>query len=256
MQEETLKIKAPINSEVTQIELRMNTIVFLIGPSGCGKTYFTENKLIPELRAQGDVKIHHIASDEIRRELLGDTTLSKKDAKMLHASKPVFELLDARVRALTSYPVNADFVVIDSTGLSKDFRDSVKRIADDNNYNIAVVMFDYKGRQPYYDYLSQDEESKAVTSRQIKYMRESVMSEVSKKTFNNITKIKSHDLDGYKIDIVDYDRYQECILPSGFDYVTIGDIHGCYDEFIALLEKNGFVIDKENKKILGHKDDG
>lgn len=242
MQEETLKIKAPIKSDVTQIELRMNTIVFLIGPSGCGKTYFTENKLIPELRAQGDVKIHHIASDEIRRELLGDKTLSKKDAKMLHASKPAFELLDARVRALTSYPVNADFVVIDSTGLSKDFRDSVKRIADDNNYNIAVVMFDYKGRQPYYDYLSDDEESKAVTSRQIKYMRENTFSEVSKKTFNNITKIKSHDLTQYNVNIVDYDRYQECILPSGFDYVTIGDIHGCYDEFVSLLEKNDFVV--------------
>ena len=242
MQEETLKIKATAKSDVTRIELRMNTIVFLIGPSGCGKTYFTENKLIPELKAKGDVKIHHVASDEIRREILGDQTLSKKDAKMLYASKPAFELLDARVRVLTSYPVNADFVVIDSTGLSKDFRDSVKRIADDNNYNIAVVMFDYKGRQPYYQFLSDDEESKAVTSRQIKYMRESVFSEVSKKTFRNITKIKSHDLDNYKIDIVDYDRYQECILPSGFDYVTIGDIHGCYDEFVALLEKNDFVV--------------
>jgi predicted kinase len=242
MQEETLNIKSPIKSDVTQIELRMNTIVFLIGPSGCGKTHFTENKLIPELHAQGDVKIHHVASDEIRREILGDQTLSKKDAKMLHASKPAFELLDARVRALTSYPVNADFVVIDSTGLSKDFRDSVKRIADDNNYNIAVVMFDYKGRQPYYDFLSDDEESKAVTSRQIKHMREKTFSEVSKKTFNNITKIKSHDLTQYSVSIINYDRYQECILPSGFDYVTIGDIHGCYDEFVALLEKNDFVV--------------
>ena len=254
MQEEITKIKPETNSKITQVELKMNTIIILVGPSGCGKTFFTENKLIPELKAHGNINIHHVASDEIRRELLGDNTLSKKDPKMIYASKQAFALLNARVKALTSYPVNSDFVIIDSTGLSKDFRDSIKTIADDNNYNIAVIMFDYKGRQPYYEFLS-DDESKAITSRQIKYMREKVMFEVNKKTFKNITKIKSHNIDDYKIDIVDYEKYQECILSSEFDYVTIGDIHGCYDEFLTLLEKNGFVIDKENKKILGHIDD-
>lgn len=240
------------------LNFKMHSIIMLVGPSGCGKTHFTNNKLTPELQAFGeDVKIHHLETDGIRREILGDQTLPKKAAKMMYASKLAFELLDARVRALTSYPVNADFVVIDSTGLSKDFRESVKRIADDNNYNIAVVMFDYKGRGPYYEFLSEDEESKAVTSRQLKYMREEVFSDVNKKNYRNITKIKSHDLSQYKINITDYDKYQECILPSGFDYVTIGDIHGCYDEFVALLEKNGFVItdgkiahEEDNKRII------
>lgn len=237
------------------LEFKMNSIILLIGPSGCGKTYSTENKLIPGLKSGRDVKVHHVASDDIRRDILGEPELSKMDKKMFNVSKPAFQLLNARVNALTSYPVNAEFIIVDSTGLSQDFRNSIKTIAEANNYNIAVVMFDYKGRAPYYDYLSEEDERKAITSRQIDYMRQEVMRDVSKKNYRNIIKIKTHDLDKYKIEVINYEEQESCNLPLEYDYITIGDIHGCYDEFIALLEKNGFIIDKENKKILGHEDD-
>jgi len=243
-----------MNIEKNIIELKMMSIILLIGPSGCGKTYFTENKIIPSLNGYDGVRVSHISSDDIRRELLGDKSISKMDKKMLYASKQVFNLLDSRVRALSSYPINSEFIVIDSTGLSKDFRDSIKKIADDNNYNLSVIIFDYKGRESYYRHIT-DEESKSVTSRQIEYMRDSVLREVSKKTFNNIHKVKSREIEDYEIKISDYDKYSECLLPSGPDYVIIGDIHGCYDEFIALLESNGFEIDKDNKKIIGQKEE-
>lgn len=241
MQNQTLNKNTSVDKEITSISLRLHTIILLVGPSGCGKTFFTENKIIPSLKGIGDVSVAHINSDEIRRELLGDMSLSKKDQRMMHASKQAFNLLEARVKALTSYPINTDFVIVDTTGLSKDFRDDIKKIADDNNYNISVIMFDYKGREPYYRFIG-DEESKATTSRQLEYMRETVMREVSKKTFQDIYRVKSRELDEYNVNISNYDKYQECILPSEFDYVTIGDVHGCYDEFIALLEKNGFEI--------------
>jgi len=250
---EALKEKKKVEKEISQIDFRMHTIIIMVGPSGCGKTYFTENKLIPGLKAGGDVKVHHIASDDIRREILGEPDLSKMDFKMLNASKPAFELLNARVKALSSYPVNADFIIVDSTGLSKDFRDSLKGIAEANNYNIAVVMFDYKGRAPYYEYLSENEESKAATSRHIDYMRKEVMRDVSKRNYSNIIKIKSHDLENYKVEISNYDEQEACNLPDEFDYITIGDIHGCYDEFVALIEKNGFYIEDGN--ILHDEDD-
>jgi len=240
------------NKDVTEISLRLHTIILLIGPSGCGKTFFTENKIIPSLKNAGDVSVAHVNSDNIRRELLGDMSLSKMDQRMMHASKQAFNLLEARVKALTSYPINTDFVIVDTTGLSKDFRDDIKKIADDNNYNIAVIMFDYKGREPYYRFIG-DEESRAVTSRQLEYMRENVMREVGKKTFHDIYRIKTRELDEYDVNITNYDKYQDCVLSDEFDYVTIGDVHGCYDEFIALLEKNGFEIDKESKKIIGYK---
>jgi len=256
--QETLKTKNKIETEITQIDFKMHTIVIMVGPSGCGKTYFAENKLIPGFKSFGnDINVQHIASDDIRREILGDPSLSKMDNIMLNVSKPAFELLNARVKAVTSYPVNADFVIVDSTGLSKDFRDSIKGIAELNNYNVAVVMFDYKGRAPYYEYLTDGEESKATTSRHIKYMREEVMRDVNKKNYRNIVKIKSHDLEKYKIEVVNYDEQDSCNISDEFDYVAIGDIHGCYDEFVALLEKNGFFFEdgkisheEDNKRII------
>lgn len=247
MQEKVLK---NIESKVTTFSIKMHTILITIGPSGAGKTTFVNEVVKPSLESKG-VRVAHVSSDEIRRELLGDDSLSKKDSKMLHASKAAFNLLNSKVDALTSYPINTDVVVVDSTGLSEDFRSDIKEIADKNGYNIAVVMFDYKGRQPYYEYLT-DEESKKTTSRQIKYMREEVMSKVSKKTYREIYKVKGRDFENYKIDIFNQEKYNRCILPAKYDYVAIGDIHGCYDEFIALLEKNEFSIDSGK---ISHEDE-
>lgn len=252
MQKELLEKVSVSEDEVSTIDLRMHTIILLVGPSGCGKTYFTEKNIIPQVKEKG-FSFAHLSSDSIRRELIGDMGASKMDPRMSYASKAAFSLLNAKLRALTSYPINTEFVVVDSTGLSKDFRDDIKKIAEENNYNLVVVVFDYKGRSPYYDYIT-DEESKAVTSRQIDYMRKDVMSEISKKNYRDIYKVKSRDFDKYKINFSNVERYQECKLSEELDYVIIGDIHGCYKEFVALLEKNGFEIDKENKKIIGHKE--
>jgi len=256
MQNQTLNKEALTGKDIVTIDLRLHTIILMVGPSGCGKTYFAENRILPSINALGNASVSHVSSDEIRRELLGDMNLSKKDPKMMYASKQAFNLLDARVRALTSYPINTDFVIVDTTGLSKEFRDSIKNIADDNNYNLVVIMFDYKGREPYYRFIG-DEESKAVTSRQLEYMRDTVMREISKKTFQDIYRVKSHDVEDYEINVINHEQYQECLLSSEFDYTTIGDIHGCYEEFLALLDRNGFEIKdgkishvEENKRII------
>lgn len=256
MQEQVLVKENNTDSKVTTIDLRLHTIIMTIGPSGCGKTHFIENKIIPEIKKHDGVKVAHVNSDNIRRELLGDMSLSKKDMKMMYASKQAFSLLDAKVRALTSYPINTDFVIVDSTGLSADFRKNIKEIASENNYNLVVLMFDYKGRQMYYDYIT-EEESRAVTSRQIDFMRENVMSQVNKSTYPDIVKVKNRELNDYVINLTNYKEYQECILPSEYDYVIIGDVHGCYEELVLLLEKNGFQIkdgkithEESRKRIL------
>lgn len=239
-----------MKEEKNTIELKMHTIILLVGPSGSGKTFFAENKLIPSLKSHKGVTVSHLSSDDIRRELLGDDSISKKDQRMMHVSKQAFNLLDSKLKNLTSYPVNSSFVIVDSTGLNKEFRDSVKKVSEQNNYNLSVIIFDYKGREPYYRYIT-DEESKSVTSRQIDYMRENVMQEISKKNFNDIHRIKTREIDDYEIIISDHQRYLDCFLDEDSEHVIIGDIHGCFEEFIALLEKNGFEI--KDGKIVGVK---
>lgn len=247
--EKTIKQKV-VNVSNSEIKLKLNTIVFLVGPSGAGKTFFVKNNLIPSLETVKGVGVSHISSDDIRRELIGDVNASKNDPRMSQVSKQAFMLLESKVRAFTTYPVNTDFVIVDTTGLNKDFRDSIKDIAAENNYHFVVVMFDYKGKEMYIKNLS-DEESISVTHRQLKYMRETVLRDISKKNYKTIFKIKSHDFDSYKISISDHAELMDCVLPTGQEYVIIGDVHGCYDEFLDLIEKNGFVIDREKKKIIG-----
>jgi predicted phosphodiesterase len=47
----------------------------------------------------------------------------------------------------------------------------------------------------------------------------------------------------YKVFAWDYDKYESRILPKKYDWVTIGDVHGCINELKELLVKYGFEID-------------
>lgn len=223
-----IESKNKISSE--QIDLKLKTIILTVGPYSCGKTYFI-NKIIPEIKEQGDV------------------TLEYFDIK----SKP-FDLKE--ISHLSKYPVNTDFIILESVGLDKEFRENVKEIAEKNNYNLIIFMFDYKGKQPYYEYVEKNKDNTQKIFHQLNHMRNVTMREIGKKTFN-IIRIKSHDINQYNIKLIDYDLYQECILSENFKYVIIGDIHGCYEEFISLLEENGFNIvdgkishDTENVRVL------
>lgn len=233
------------------LELNMHSIILMVGPSGSGKSTLIENNIIPGIKKFGDdISIHHVSSDSIRRELIGDDTISKSDPRMLSVSGQAFDLLDAKVKVLTSYPVNSNFVIVDSTGLNDKFRNSIKQIAKDNNYSLTVVMFDYKGRAPYTEFLT-GEESKRTTLTQLDHMRKNVMRDVCKKNYKHIFKVSNRNFNEISINVNGYDLIKECELSPEFDYVTIGDIHGCYDELISLLEKNGFEI---NDGVLSHED--
>ena len=60
----------------------LHTIILLCGPSCCGKTFYAKNHLIPGLRNLENgfrLNIQHVASDELRKDVLGDTDLDLRD---------------------------------------------------------------------------------------------------------------------------------------------------------------------------------
>jgi predicted kinase len=69
---------------------------------------------------------------------------------MLEASDQAFHMLFERLKTVTSFPINAEFIIVDTTGLAEAFRLKVCDIASENNYNIEVILFDYKEREDYY----------------------------------------------------------------------------------------------------------
>lgn len=220
-------------------KFKPQTVILLIGPSGCGKTHLTKNCLIPGLISEYEkfgVKpnIQHLSSDGIRRELLGHH-FNKTEPQMLSVSKLAFELLYKKLEFLTSYPINAENVIIDTTGLNEEFRQKIVDIARDNNYLVDVVLFVYKDRDDYYKFIKggDDVTDNRIVSSGIKRLNQDVLPALSRRSFNNIHKVKSIDFGDFQVEVEDVGKYSQTFINS--TNTIIGDVHGCYDELIELL---------------------
>jgi predicted kinase len=220
------------------------SILMLIGPSGAGKSHFYQKILTPqldELRKQitEPLRVVYLSSDEIRRQILGFEAHKMSD-EMMAASPEAFKILTDRLIASTSYPHNAHLVVIDSTGLSEDFRKQVGEIAHQNQYSIEAVVFDYKDMD---EYLPSDRseteysyQQKRVTMDHVKRLRTEVLKTLGKKNYHQVHKIKSKaDMDSFRLEM-DINQLNRHYFPKD-TYTVIGDIHGCLDDLVALLTK-------------------
>ncbi|MEA3450878.1 MAG: metallophosphoesterase, partial [Bacteroidota bacterium] len=100
-------------------------------------------------------------------------------------------------------------------------------------------------------------------AKHLKRMKTEVLRTLKKSTYRNIFKIKNKDFmvenfndydndyqmdasSDYEVFAWDYEKYTDRILPTNYEWITIGDVHGCYSEMIQLLEKYGFEIKDGN----------
>lgn len=234
------------------IQTKVHTVFMLIGSTECGKTTFAKEVLIPGLRFEDAgrnvrANVQYLSSDQIRQEVLG-YEYDKYDQVMLEASEQAFHLLFERLKMATAFPVNAEFVVVDTTGLSEDFRAKVKEIAFQNNYNIEVIVFDYRKRDDYYA----SERSKKLITNHINRLKKDVLGSLAREGYGKIHKVRAKDFylaeEGkanpeYNIVIEDLDAYLAAILPSDQQYVIIGDVHECVDDLKGLLLDYGYRIE-------------
>ncbi len=229
-----------------------HTIFLTIGPSGCGKTYFCKNILIPQLEKlspqvnRNKVSINYVSSDDIRRNLLGQPDLDKNHYGMLTASKPAFDLLYAQVDAATTFPVNSEFVIVDTKGTNENFRKKIFDIAYKNHYSVTVLIFNYKKYEDYKKFSSMSR----FTQKDIEKVREISSSGLKRNNkIRQVISIKSIDFEDSKPELSFslHDFYTSCFIDNSKETLIISDIHGCYDEFVELLEKNDIKV--ENHKI-------
>ena len=235
------------------IRTKIHTIFMLIGPTECGKTTFAREVLIPGLRFADSSRnvranVQYLSSDEIRQQLLGYEH-DKYDQVMLEASEQAFHLLFERLKMATSFPVNAEFVVVDTTGLSEDFRAKVKEIAYQNNYNLEAIVFDYRKRDDYYA----SERSRKLISQHVNRLRKDVLGFLAREGYSKVHKVRAKDFydveenranPAYTVVIEDLDEYLATILPQDQQYIIIGDVHECVDDLKGLLLDHGYKIDE------------
>lgn len=234
------------------IQTCVHTIFMLVGATECGKSTFAREVLIPQLKREDSSRglrtnVQYLSSDHIRQEILG-YDYDKYDQVMLEASSHTFQLLFERLKLVTSFPINAEFVIVDTIGLAEDYRSKVRAIAQENNYNLEVILFDYRKREDYYA----SERSKKLISNHLNRLRQEVLPVLSREGYNRIHKVRAKDFlqageglpnPDYRVTIQDWDAYVAAILPQDQEYVVIGDVHERVGELQGLLRSYGYKID-------------
>jgi Predicted kinase len=235
-----------------EISTKIHTIFLLVGSTECGKSTFANEILIPGLQFRDEERgiksnIQYLSSDVIRQEVLG-FDYDKYDRIMLEASDQAFQLLFAKLRLVTAFPVNAEFVIVDTTGLADDFRAKVREIAHENNYHVEIILFDYRNRADYYA----SERSKKLITAHINRLKTEVLRSLSKEGYSAVHKIRAKDFysvtdnkanPDYRICIENLDEYLSTALPNRYKYLVVGDIHECLDMFQTLLRSHGYQIE-------------
>ncbi len=228
----------------------LKSIIMMIGPSGCGKSTFIKDQLVPKLLAQvPNANIQVLSSDSYRQEILGKP-LDKHDDRMSYASDGAFKLMNMKLEAVTTFPVMADFVILDATFLSEKSREQFIEKAKSSHYQLVGFCFDFANRDDYFEGVSPA--SSHIVNAHLKRFKTETLAEIRRKDFAYFHKIKSkkHDLEitpdpSYALNV-------NAQLPKFSQYFIVGDLHGCLTEFKALLITAGFTI--EDNIIKGHDD--
>ncbi|MEI5989383.1 hypothetical protein A5881_000871 [Enterococcus termitis] len=217
------------------IETKMHTIFLLVGPTECGKTTFSKDILMKQLTVTDSEKnfvsnVQYLSSDDIRQDLLGHS-FDKYDRVMLEASNVAFPFLKEKLQAVTTYPISAEFVIVDTTGLAKEFREEISKLAREQNYRIETIVFDYKNREDYY----QSERSRRLISDHIQRLKREVLPQLARENYHMIHRVTKNDFSDISVTITDQEDYYSCLLPANQEYDVIGDIHECVDTLKELL---------------------
>ena len=231
------------------INLKMHTILLLVGPNQCGKTTFSKDILEPQLKDLG-LNVKYISSDNYRKDLLFTDNLDRNENSLSEIGSLAFELLNKEVDVYSSYPVNSDIIIVDTKGLSSEFRNDMAKIAEKNHYNLDIMVFNYKKMGDYYD----GSKNKKSIEKQVNKLRLSVLKDLSKNKPHFIHSITKKDFlenaENYKVNVLDLEKYKSQYLPSDYDYFIVGDVHEQINELKQLIVKAGFILDDSEKKIV------
>jgi predicted kinase len=227
------------------ISTKQHTIYMLIGTTECGKSTFAKNILIPQLEFEQAEKnyianVQYLSSDEIRQELLGHP-YDKYASMMMEASQQAFDLLFRKLEAVTSFPINADFVIVDTTGLAEDFRKKVIQIAKDQHYRLEAIVFDYRNIRDYYA----SERSKKVIANHVNRLRRDVLPQLRRSDFDDIHRVREKNFlqpGSYEVVVENREEYLEHLLPHNHYYIFVGDVHESLAELQELIAAYGFEV--------------
>ncbi|MBC2724346.1 MAG: AAA family ATPase, partial [Desulfosporosinus sp.] len=219
-------------------------IVLLVGPSNSGKTTLLNN-----LVEQGVLLKSEIVSSDQFRVLVSDTEFIDFGKH----SKGELEVLSAKYRQISQSAFDAmselinirgvlnRLTVVDATHLWPEDRQKAVKLAVKNHLSVMAIILDI----PEKILLERD------AKRELPRGRNRIKQQV--RTFkNNLGSLKTEGYSAiYTLNEVQLEQSSFVRIPNplvkevgaGLDF--IGDLHGCYDEFLELLKKLGYRQNEE-----------
>ncbi len=229
------------------IDVFPHTVFLAVGPTNCGKSTFIQRmqwQIETTSSASRLWNVQILSSDSIRQELMSEK-LHKHNPRMLHASESAFKLLHLKLDELMKFPIKAEAIFVDTTGLSESFRNKIIAQARAAHYRIEMLLFNYDDRQDYYRMAQADDEvSKTLITQHVNRFRREVLGKLGRRDYNGVHRISQ--ISYPQVNLPNHESYARCFGQKSLKipYTIIGDIHGCPVEFKELLEKNGFTFDE------------
>lgn len=230
-----------------QITTKLHTVYILVGPTMCGKSTFAEAfaaALEFQLARQGLYhfsKVALIGSDDERRNLLSGSTAHRHSPAMMEVSEGAFNVLMAKYKAAISFPVNSEFVIIDTTGMNDTFRKEIRKIAEQHEYRTELVTFEYTNHQ----YYSQSNlEEKRIVESSAKRFKQEVLPNLGRKDHDGVIRVKQRDPKYWRdleVEIEELELYAKTQLYLGKDQRIniIGDVHEHTEALATMLDRLG-----------------
>ncbi|WP_028776440.1 polynucleotide kinase-phosphatase [Shimazuella kribbensis] len=220
-------------------------IVLMMGPSSSGKT-----TLLDRLIAEGILMPSEVISSDQFRTLLSDTIFMdwkghpKDEADVLfdtyqHISKEAFEAMDFMVEKRCQLN---KLTIVDATHLQSSDRLRYVQLARKHHVSISVIAIEASEQQ----LLEWDEtrehsrgkkrirQQQQVFKRQIRYLK--------KEGYSAQYVLKAEELASTSFER----KANRMLLDIGEGLDIIGDIHGCFDEFMDLLVRLGYEKNEED----------
>jgi hypothetical protein len=173
---------------------------------------------------------------------------------MLEVSEQAFKMLYTELDALTSYPVNRPFVIVDTTGMDKKFRDDIRGIAAKNGYRVMLVTFDYKNISDYLVGVDNEDTINIIKKAVFRYRRYT-LPDIRTRDYDAVVRVK--DKNGAReawASLLNSGNAGECTwnVPPDISVAFIGDSHECVTELEELVNK---VLERDEHAIIVHMGD-
>jgi protein phosphatase len=217
---------------ITAAPLRVpdHALVVLIGASGAGKSTFARRHFLPTEVISSDTCRGMVCDDE------NDQAANEDAFAIVHA-------IAARRLA------RRKLAVIDATNVQAKSRAALVRLAREHDARLVAVVLDLPEQVCKARNAARPDRDMGghVIHRHVRELRQSLKS-LRREGFHSVITLRSEEevaaVSGVERVPLWCDRRAE---QGPFD--LIGDVHGCYDELVALLERLGYAVHEEGEQI-------